>query len=289
MSIFEDMFKMDFDNLFQDLFKGGLSSFVSGGIGDLFGDSNAKDAHNRNKDLMHLQTTLNRNEYAQRYQYTTKDMIKAGLNPILAATGGFSVGNSPQTSLPSTSMAPMPNTGDVSNSARNFKETKAIEEQTKNTVRQRDVIIASANKIRQETNKVLADTARARAEAGYISQNERKLVQEISNLQKQIILMTEQIYRTQSEKQLIEQQHLTEKEKQSLTRELKREAKGRRMKLVREIAMIEAGLQQLFDTAEVYRSPVGQIISYIKEIRESLGISVNAGAHGTGSLIKMLK
>ncbi len=84
------------------------------GLGSLFGAADkfvggAID-HYYNKKNMDYQAKIQEQQYRQRYQWSTEDMKKAGLNPILAATSG--IGGSLSGVSSSSSFG-----GDVSNAA----------------------------------------------------------------------------------------------------------------------------------------------------------------------------
>ncbi len=57
---------------------GAVDKFIGGSIDNHFA-----------KDKMDYQAKIQEQQYRQRYQWTTEDMKKAGLNPILAATSGL--------------------------------------------------------------------------------------------------------------------------------------------------------------------------------------------------------
>ena len=84
------------------------------GLGSIFGAvdkfiGGAID-HHYNKKNMDYQSKIQEQQYRQRYQWSTEDMKKAGLNPILAATSG--IGGSLSGVSSSSSFG-----GDVSNAA----------------------------------------------------------------------------------------------------------------------------------------------------------------------------
>lgn len=63
------------------------------GLGSLFGAVDkfigGSSDHYYNKKNMDYQAKIQEQQYRQRYQWSTEDMKKAGLNPILAATSGI--------------------------------------------------------------------------------------------------------------------------------------------------------------------------------------------------------
>jgi hypothetical protein len=72
---------------------GGLVDLGTQYIGnELLGKPNAKDAWERQKNAAKLAYDRSMGAYKSRYQNTMADMRAAGLNPILAASGGFQVG-----------------------------------------------------------------------------------------------------------------------------------------------------------------------------------------------------
>lgn len=81
-------------------FASGVGSIL-GGIGSFFGSGiSAKTQQNFNKELMSIQNKYNVNQYKHRHQWEMQDLLAAGLNPILTATGG-SAGSVSGVGLPS--------------------------------------------------------------------------------------------------------------------------------------------------------------------------------------------
>lgn len=177
-------------------------------------------------------------DYKKRYQYTTADMRKAGLNPILAATGGFSVGQTP--SMPST---PGPNFGGSSNiasSAEALAETDKAQKETE----------LIGKKVQTE----IAQAAKTRAEKGLITAQERSTV---IGVQK-IVAETQKAYK----------EAYLAIEKRDLT-----EAETRNLQTITAKTLLE--MEKLARIAGVYKAPVGKWITYVNEVREALGVNFN--------------
>lgn len=85
-------------------------------ISGLFGQSSAKSQFDRQLELMERQHQLQVDDYQHRYQWSTQDMRKAGLNPILAATSGIG-GNIAGVSAGNAAQAPTPDFATSINSA----------------------------------------------------------------------------------------------------------------------------------------------------------------------------
>ena len=75
-----------------------IGDMASSAFGDILGDDNAEKAYGQSKEASALQFEREYGAYKTRYQDTMADMEKAGLNPILAASGGFNVGSGPKAS-----------------------------------------------------------------------------------------------------------------------------------------------------------------------------------------------
>ncbi len=108
------------------------------GLGSLFGAADkfvggAIDYH-YNKKLMDYQAKIQEQQYRQRYQWSTEDMKKAGLNPILAATSGIGGSLSGVSSAGSFGGDVANAAVGVSNSAASNKAAKTGEAVGKSTI-----------------------------------------------------------------------------------------------------------------------------------------------------------
>lgn len=176
-----------------------------------FSNSAASEAYARQKDM-----------YQHRYQWTVDDMKKAGLNPIMAASGGFSVGGAP--SVASAQSFQQHSTQPMSSTALDYaREEKTREETTK--------VSEETDKIHNEINLILSQIAKTDNESAKISQEISNLMvqyekigtdirsQELNNTKKAVLLK----YIHKIEKNLdslIEFTELGQAEVQSRLREL---------------------------------------------------------------------
>lgn len=203
-----------------------------------------------------------RDDWMNRYYRTTADMRRAGLNPILAATGGIQVGATPSVDLPSvpqTAPVSMPDL-DFGSTAKKIAEAKKAE--------------AEAGKAKEETvlakNRAmseLASMAKMRAETKKATTEERLSFQKIYNAEKEFEVLNKQLDQIQSQTAVNE----AERSKiAQMTENLFTIGKQLKMEL-----------EKLGRTANVYSGPAGQVISYVKEIMGSLPVS--------GSATKLIK
>jgi hypothetical protein len=148
-------------------------------------------------------TALSYGRYKRRYRDTVKDMRAAGLNPILAASGGFDIGNSvgPSQVYP----ANMSNF-DLSSTAKNFAEAGLMEEQQMESISRQGLNaqkslteVANREKLETEERKLFNESiSYMQAANKYLSESNLNATQvEMLNLNiKQLKLNMEKLGKT---------------------------------------------------------------------------------------------
>lgn len=232
----------------------GGTNVLSGGLSQMFGASNAKDAYERNAQLAADAFNRSRAHYVRRYRDTAVDMKHAGLNPIMLATSGFDVGSNLSGVQAQSPAAGMPNF-DIASSARSFSEMERnTSEKTKN--------IAQARLFRKQR---LTEVQRANKEMKMAV----KLNREASVLHQQVDYWTNAAAEMEKRIQVtMKQPELMEEQKNHLVAQWQ--------VIEKEARKIEAMMPKLEAESEVYRHKVGKILMWIKEIRTSFGASLNA-------------
>jgi len=133
----------------------------------------ADTAWARSKEASALQFDREYGAYKNRYQDVAKDMAKAGLNPILAASGGFNVGSGPNAAMPHVPQAqgyqPQSPTGISSASSLNLAQRKKVDAETAKTQQE-------TKKIVQEMQFILSQIAKSDTETGRIAQETLNLI-----------------------------------------------------------------------------------------------------------------
>lgn len=212
---------------------------------DMFMSSRANDTARENSAMAYQ---MSRDAYKNRYQDTMSDMKSAGLNPILAASGGFNVGNSVTANVPDTfkagAQAPM------SSSALDFAKTKQAEEETKKTVHETKLVI---NQAKNEFEKIFE----TRARKGLVSEQERETHHKINTMMVTQMKMYEEASLYASKSALNEQE--------------RRNAVQLHRKLELENRKLNAEFAQIRNISNVYNHPGGQILTILSEILGSLG------------------
>jgi hypothetical protein len=205
----------------------------------------SRNAWEREKNYADLNWMRQENLYKNRYQYTTEDMKKAGLNPILAASGGFQVGSQPTPSMPSHPMIAN-NEPQFGSTARDFAVAELSQQQTE-TEKQK------IKNLKEQAKETIAKTYVERAKKGLITQQERESVQ-------RIMKMHSEMERMQNEILLMKERgELAAKEKQ---------------KIEKQIQVVNLEMNKLKQSSNVYKTAFGQWMNYLKAFTEAIGVNL---------------
>jgi len=193
-----------------------------------------------------------REAYQNRYQDTYTDMLKAGLNPILAASGGFNVGNSPQMSNASAFQANNTNI-QGSSSYASIQEGKHREEQIAETQAKAVKTIAEARVLLKEIALKTAQIAKTRAEKGLIEESERLAIAQISETYGKLGKIFHEITKLGAVTDLTKEQ--TEIVKQNLK-------------------ILQQNFLMLEKKSQWYKGAYGQFLGWLKATSGALGINM---------------
>lgn len=250
-----------------------IGSIGSTLLGNVLGRQNSAYAFDRSQE-----------SYNTRYQQTVADMRKAGLNPILAATGGFSVGGQPQMQMPS-----IPNVPDLSTAFKNYMEGSKVEQEKEKLKADTVKTFEEAELVRKKVKETIANEYKIRTEGDLNVQNEKNKIQEMFNLEqdfykkaKEIALLQSQIGELESRQSLQYAESETQKE---MRKKLSQETKLLKQTTIK----IVAELSKLKQIAKVYDGPAGLILGYLQEILHVLNIGVGIMPVLKSPKLKILK
>lgn len=252
-----------------------------------FNTAHATTAYQRSKEEAINQFNRESSAYRQRYQWTMDDMKKAGLNPILAASGGFNVGSGPDASMANIPMAHtnmatgvLPHYPQAGSSALRFsqsaKERKTIDKLDSDIKLNLTKGLFNLSKAKE----AIVNISKIRAERNLLTAKEKSEVQRAQNLVNEFSLLSNQIKESAERAKLLNSQtHLAEAEienVQAIAR--KNRADLNRVKAL--TAQLEAGLVKLQKTSNVYKGVSGTILTWIQEILRTLNpiVAGTAGA-----------
>lgn len=181
--------------------------------------------------------------YRSRYQNTMEDMRAAGLNPILAATGGFNVGNAPSIASAQSFMG---NTSPVNfgSTAYNLAQSFKAKEEGKKAVQEAKAKV-------QEIRESMVRIYKMRAEKSLVTTQEKEVMQRIFNLEQTFFKIGAEIDLINMDKSEVEQ----------------------RTQVLRKTAQeIQYKLSELKRISNAYDGPAGGLLGYIKAIFGDLNL-----------------
>lgn len=229
---------------------GALIGAGSSIVSNLFGRKNASDANDAASAASAAQWQREYGAYKTRYQDTMSDMRSAGLNPILAASGGFNVGSGPSASKAQTFQAPAVSY-DAASSALALSQRKKVDAETQTETNKQDLL-------KNQANESLEKAKSERARQGLMTEQENLAAATIFQVEANVNKLAAEVERIQSQTSLNKQQKnnlLTAKDK-----------------MAKEIDKIGAQLAQLQNTSDVYKHPIGQYLTWAKEIMSAAGL-----------------
>lgn len=235
-------------NLAGAILGGAIAGAGGGLLGSWIGNKGASDRQDDAQQFSAEQAAIaNRHAekmYRRRYQWTVKDMKMAGLNPIMLSSGGFNVGSTGA----QTFQAPSPGIAsgfapDLTSSA--MQAAKGFQE-----------ISESESRIRlNETRakEALANAYKLRAEKGLVTAKESEALENINRIKAdyQKIMGERELNRAKTE--------LTNQEKDRIAKDMQ---------------LMQANLNVLQRTADIYKSAAGKYLAWIKEVMGMLNINL---------------
>lgn len=235
-----------------------MGSAATAGISHLLGQSSASTQSQRAHDAMIAQNVVNQSNYRNRYQWTVEDMKLAGLNPILAASGGFSVGNAPSVSLPSPAFGGMPSTPSLAASAKDMSEVDRIEEDVK--------------RISEDKKRIINLSKLAKAQVLKIGDERSVLRQDVIKTWNEADRIVADTFKIEQEMQLIRAQKRVAQETMVLIQEQKKQASANKELLRTKMKQLYLLFNQMRKKHGVYGNWYGTGLSYIGETLDAFGI-----------------
>lgn len=230
----------------------GAAALGGSALSGLMARSNAKEAGDMSKDV-----------YKHRYRYTVSDMRAAGINPIMAASSGFNVGSG--VNYPAAAAPPVPN----------FSEYIMADAQSSKAIQEVENLKQDIKNKQQQVQESLARTAKERAQAGLITQQEKNALREWSLIDQRITNSIAEYERISS------QAALNWRQKESVNETIKQ--------IQQDIEKTKVVLKSLSSVGKAYDGPIGGILGYIKAISDALGLHTSLGGGATTSSVKMIK
>lgn len=237
----------------------------------LIGEPNAEDAFTQSQQASAWAYQKNKEMYQNRYKWTMDDMKEAGLNPVLAASGGFNVGSSPNVQAPQAFKADSPygsspsTAFDVSRIDKDIAETKNIRQKVELTFQQ----------TKHEIQKILE----TRSKTDINITEERKVAQEVFKVEQEFLKIGKEIEKVSAEIRNINKKTELQHSEMLVQDQLIGQVKALKSKLILEAKKLTAQLPELEKRSAVYKGVIGSINGAIKEAFSMFGLNLGV-LHG---------
>lgn len=270
--------------MWQDIGKSAIGGALDLGfqyIGNqLIGKPNAKDAWERMKNAATVAYNRRMTAYKSRYQNTMEDMRAAGLNPILAASGGFQVGQV-TADIPQAPMAQVPNIS-ATNSGLNMAQMDKASQEAMKAFAEVDQVIANTSKIIEEKNLAIQNIANKRAEEKLTKVKEKETVQNVRLLARKIWTELQNFNKITQEAYYLNMQTKLTHSEIARTQGATSKIAWERRQIQKLVKKLELEMVKLQKDSNLYRGPVGQIWRGIETVLEKFGIGVILPTGGIG-------
>lgn len=252
-----------FGSIAAGLLGGAASSIGSSALGYLGSSLLGSEAGDRSEDAAANAYYLSRIAYQHRYQDTVADMKAAGLNPILAAGGGFQVGQGVTAPMAQSFTGNMTSPS-ISSSAKDFQEI----EQSKAEIQKKEAEINEITQTivnkKQEVIESIARTSETRAKEGVATQTEMLIGKQIINTIEQTSQLAQSI--RESRTRMGEISSRTDLNVKEIER-----VKADTAKLIQITKNLEAEYTQLQKVSDVYKIPYyGEFLAGTKALINAL-------------------
>jgi len=224
-------------------------------VGGVLNQFNAKQAFDRSQESADKAWANSAEAYRTRYQTTTQDMKAAGLNPILAASGGFNVSGQPSMATVQAPMAQAPPSNPSSSSAKNIAETERV-------AYEKQEILAKISKMGEETALAIQQKEESRSREGVYDEQVKNLREEFIKIKAETLKIAYDI---------------------SQTKEMTANTIMQRKLIVQNIREMKSIADKLEKTSEAYRGPAGDVLGFIDALTDALNLhNVLGGTLGRG-------
>ena len=231
---------------------------------ELIGKPNQKEAYRLADKNSAKAFARSMEGYRQRIPYTVAGLRDAGLNPILAASGGFNAGNS-ATSQVGVPAIPTRYDHSATAAARNQATAeKALAESQR--------VPHEIDQIRQNIKQSMQKVVNMRSEQRLIQANERESINRAFKLEQEFTMIGKQMDKMISEVNLLRQKTNREQQETQRLILLQHQIKQETNLLRKKAKALHHQMSRLRKIDKVYQGPMGQTIAYINAISGQLGL-----------------